>query len=118
MAAPEVSQNAVRLYGRILEEQSGKRRSYQTEGAGFCLSLPLSELARDPQMQGVNFVRVQYVNSLERGTVFMRRVRKASREEITSAVFAAEGVELRIQMGPVDQTRILVELTGTLSSDQ
>lgn len=118
MAVSEVCRNAVRLYGRILEEQSGRKRRYETEGAGFCLSISLAALAADPQMQGLNFVRVNYANPFERGSVYMRRVRQASRDEIVSTVYSGQGVDLRIQMGPVDQTRILVAPSEERHVDQ
>ncbi|MDO4501609.1 MAG: glycosyltransferase [Coriobacteriia bacterium] len=113
MIQPEVSKNAVRLYGRILEAQTGKKRRYETEGAGFCLSLPVSALAADPDMQGLNFIRIHYANRAERGTVYMRRIREASRQQIAGTVFRAGDAELRIDLGPVDQARILVGPAGS-----
>ena len=108
-AESERSEYAEEAYGEVIEKSTGKAYSYDLEGAGFRFALPYDKLAGCREMKGLNFIRVHYRNSLEAGHTYTRRMSRDLRKQLKETVFSSPGVSVRIEPGPLDTARVLVD---------
>ncbi|MBR0398816.1 MAG: glycosyltransferase family 2 protein [Eubacterium sp.] len=96
-------------YGNVRDPLTGQTGNYNYDGAGFCLTVPLKEIAEDPDTTGRYVILLHFHNRFEEGEVLLSGAGGGLVRRCHRTGMDQDGVHVRLNFGFSDILQIQID---------